>query len=150
MEKLIQKTPRRGADESPVGPDTSLAPHELRVLGVALDGQAPADLVNRTHRVIQQRARTMRARRTTLRTLSIPLTVCAGLFVAVLFAIWSVVDQYELTVDAIPDTSQQMMVLTVWCLPMSLIVLTVVWLRRGQGRGPVTGAGSAAPEEGAR
>jgi hypothetical protein len=37
-------------------------------------------------------------------------------------------------VDAIPDTSQQMLVFMMWCLPLSLIVLAVVWLTRSGTR----------------
>jgi hypothetical protein len=95
-----------------------------------LRATASAAMVNRTHRVVRERAKTMQDRRSKFRSLAIPLSVCAGLFVAVVFAAWTVLDQYELAVDAIPDSSQGMIVLMMWCLPLSLVVMSVVWFTR--------------------
>jgi hypothetical protein len=100
----------------------------------SLDASASSVMVNRTHRVVRQRAKTIQEQRSRVRSLWIPLSVCAPLFAAVLFAIWNVIDSYEIAVDAIPDTSQQMMVFMMWCLPLSLIVLAVVWFTRSGTR----------------
>ncbi len=93
-------------------------------------GVASAALVNRTHRVIHQRAKSLKARRRTLRSLWIPLAVSGGLLGVIVSAIWSNLDQYELTPTGLPDANQQMLVLMMWCLPVSALFLAIVWMRR--------------------
>lgn len=92
---------------------------------------ASAAIVNRTHRVIRERARTIEARKQTLRSLWIPLTISGGLLVVLVCAIWSILDQYELAPTGLPDANQQMLVLMIWCLPISVVLLAVLWFRRG-------------------
>jgi hypothetical protein len=123
---------KRPAGRGVASPAAPLTGQEFEALSgnVHRRAMASAAIVNRTHRVVRQRAKTIQDRRMMMRSLWIPLTVCAGLFGAVLFAVWNVLEQYEISVDALPDLSQQMMVLMMWCLPLSLIVLTVVWLSR--------------------
>ena len=96
---------------------------------------ASAAMVNRTHRVIRQRAQSMQARRQTMRSLYIPLAVSAALLASVVFAIWTVLDEYDLAPTGMPDASQQIFVLMMWCLPISLAVLAVVLFRRSALRG---------------
>jgi hypothetical protein len=43
-------------------------------------------------------------------------------------------DETEFFPDGIPDSAQQMLVLSMWCLPLSVIVLAVVWFRRPGAR----------------
>ena len=95
---------------------------------------ASAQSVNRTHRLVRERARTMQARRSMMRSLWLPLTVCSGLVVLLCAAVWTVLDQYELEPNGMPDPSQQMIVLLMWCLPLSAILLAVVWFRRAGNR----------------
>ena len=106
---------------------------------------ASAAMVNRTHRVVRERAKNLQARRATVRSLYIPLTVSAALLGSVVFAIWTMMDEYNLMPTGMPDASQQIFVLLMWCLPISLAVLAVVLFRRGGGA-----AGSGRPDEGAR
>ncbi len=96
---------------------------------------ASAAIVNRTHRVVRERAKTIEARRKTFRSLYIPLAVSAGLLVVLTCAIWSVLDQYELAPTGLPDANQQMLVLMMWCLPLSVVLLGIVWFRRGGSAG---------------
>jgi hypothetical protein len=98
----------------------------------ALRAAASAAVVNRTHRVIRERAKTMQARRSKLRSLWIPLAVSGSLLAVLVSAIWSLLDQYELSPTGLPDANQQMLVLMMWCLPVSALLLGVVWLRRGK------------------
>ena len=56
---------------------------------------ASAAMVNRTHRVVRERARNLQARRSKMRSLWIPLAVSGGLLVVITTAIWTVLDQYE-------------------------------------------------------
>jgi protein-S-isoprenylcysteine O-methyltransferase Ste14 len=91
---------------------------------------ASAAMVNRTHRVVRERAKTMRARRSLVRSLWLPLAVFSGILIVICTAVWTVLDEYEIAPTGIPDASQQMFVLLAWCLPMSAILLAVVWFRR--------------------
>lgn len=95
---------------------------------------APATMVNRTHRIVRERARRMQDRKTMQRSLWLPLIVCSGLLLLLCSAVWSVLDQYELEPTGVPDPSQQMIVLLMWCLPLSVILFAVVWFRRSGGR----------------
>ena len=108
--------------------------------GSALGTAARAALVNRTHRVVRERATAMRARKTVTRSLWIPLGISAGLLAAVVFAIWTVLDEYnlaptELSTTGLPDASQQIFVLLMWCVPISLAALAVVLFRRSSAAG---------------
>ena len=96
---------------------------------------ASAAIVNRTHRVVRERAKTIEARRKTFRSLWIPLTISGGLLVVLICAIWSILDQYELSPTGLPDANQQMLVLMMWCLPISVVLLAVLWFRRGGSNG---------------
>ena len=123
------------------GVDTSFD-HEINARGTdAEDSQflrqagrmnttASAAMVNRTHRVVRERARTLQARRSTMRSLWIPLAVSGGLLVVITTAIWTVLDQYEVAPTGLVDANQQLLVLLMWCLPLSVVLLAVVWFRR--------------------
>ena len=92
---------------------------------------ASAAVVNRTHRIVRERARNLQAQRKRARSLWLPLAVFSGLLIILCTAVWSVLDEYELIPTGIPDASQQMFVLLMWCLPLSALVLAFVLLRRG-------------------
>ena len=92
---------------------------------------ASSAIVNRTHRIVRERAKMIEARKQTFRSLWIPLTVSGGLLVILVCAIWSILDQYELSPTGLPDANQQMLVLMIWCLPISVVLLAVLWFRRG-------------------
>ena len=91
---------------------------------------ASAAIVNRTHRVVRERAKAMQAKKNRQRSLWAPLLVSGGLLAVLVCAVWSVLDQYEETAIGLPDASQQMLVLMMWCLPVSAAILGVVWMRR--------------------
>jgi hypothetical protein len=96
---------------------------------------ASATMVNRTHRVIRERARSLQARKSALRSLWVPLAVSAGLLIAAVFAMWDVLDQgvlgqYESGPVGLPDASQQIFVLLMWCLLISAAVFAIVLFRR--------------------
>lgn len=91
---------------------------------------ASASLVNRTQRIVRERAVTIRAQKTKVRSLMIPLTVSAGLLLAVVCAAWIMLDEYDVAPVGLPDASQQLLVIMLWCLPISVIALAVVAFRR--------------------
>jgi hypothetical protein len=104
---------------------------------------ARASVVNRTHRVVRERARVIEERRRNVRGLLLPLTVCSALLILLGVAVWSGLDQSEamaaarvLPVEASspagPDLSSQFVVLLLWFVPLSVAFLATVWLRRSR------------------
>jgi protein-S-isoprenylcysteine O-methyltransferase Ste14 len=100
----------------------------------SLEVGARASLVNRTHRVVRERAKQMAARRNRIRSLWAPLAVCASMVVILVTAVWTLLDEYELTPTGMPDASDQYMVLLLWFLPASAALLAMVWFRRAQSK----------------
>jgi hypothetical protein len=100
----------------------------------ASTAMASAVMVNRTHRVVRERAKSIQARKRHERSLWIPLAISGGLLAVIFFAVWSVLDQYEVTPIGLPDASQQMLVLMMWCLPLSAAIMAVVWFRRASAK----------------
>lgn len=100
------------------------------------DESAPAraSVVNRTHRVVRERAKTMAAQRSLVRSLWIPLAVCSSLLVIICTAVWSALEAYDVTPGGVPDASNQFLVLCLWFLPVSMSVLAVVLFQRARKR----------------
>ncbi|WP_216847009.1 hypothetical protein [Granulicella sp. L60] len=96
--------------------------------------QVRGSVVNRTHRVVRERAKTMAARRSRFRSLWIPMAVCSALMVIFCTAVWSVLDQYEVTPTGVPDASNQFLVLFLWFFPVSMALLALVLFRRARKR----------------
>jgi hypothetical protein len=107
---------------------------------------ARASVVNRTHRVVRERAKTIAERRSHVRSLWIPLAVCSSLLVILSSAIWSLLQQYDLVANEVsavanevaptgaPDSSNQFLVLILWFLPVSMALLALVLFRRARKR----------------
>jgi sterol desaturase/sphingolipid hydroxylase (fatty acid hydroxylase superfamily) len=100
----------------------------------SLEVGARTSLVNRTHRVVRERAKQMTARRNRIRSLWVPLAVCASMVVILVTAVWTLLDEYELAPTGMPDASDQYMVLLLWFLPASAALLAMVWFRRAQSK----------------
>jgi hypothetical protein len=105
----------------------------------SMNAPARSTVVNRTHRVVRERAKTMAARRSLVRSLWIPLAVCSSLLVILSCAIWSLLEQYDVTANdvtstGVPDASNQFLVLLLWFLPMSMALLALVLFRRARKR----------------
>jgi hypothetical protein len=105
---------------------------ELFEHGGALGEGVRGPVVNRTHRVIRERAKNMAARRSRVRSLWIPVAVWSALLLIICTALWSQLDQYDATPTGTPDASNQFLVLGLWFLPLSLALLTVVFVRRSK------------------
>jgi len=124
-----------------VGVDpASQAASELRFMLREAQTMAHSDRVNRTHRVVRERAKTLAARRSKVRSLWLPLVIFSSLLVGICVAVWSVLDQYDLTPTGTPVASYQMLVLLIWSVPVSASLLAVVWFRQSRteaGRGPI-------------
>jgi protein-S-isoprenylcysteine O-methyltransferase Ste14 len=108
----------------------SLTPENLGGLNVS----ARASLVNRTHRVVRERAQQMSLRRDRMRSLMAPLAVSAAMVVILVTAVWTLFDEYEMAPTGVLDSSDQFMVLLLWFLPVSGVLLGMVWFTRMRGR----------------
>jgi hypothetical protein len=95
---------------------------------------ARSSRVNRTHRVVRERAQAIAARRDRERSLWVPMAVCSALVLIICTAVWSVLDQYEVSPTGVPDSSDQFLVLLLWFFPVSMALLTMVWFRRTRKR----------------
>lgn len=113
---------------SPTPPPVQLRDH----------GAASAALVNRTHRVVRERARSQSIRRTRLKSLWIPLAVCAALVLIISTGAWTILAQNDLYPSAIPDASDQMLVFLVWFFPVSAALLAMVWFQRTRTRSSIS------------
>ena len=99
-----------------------------------MDTTARSLMVNRTHRVVRERAQAMAARRDQARSLWVPMAVCSALVLIICTAVWSVLDQYEISPTGVPDSSDQFLVLLLWFFPVSMALLAMVWFRRTRKR----------------
>lgn len=98
---------------------------------------ASAKVVNRTHRVVRQRAKLMRDRRSHTRSLLVPLLLCSALLLITVLAVWSGV--YQEGAGAVKDASASLLsttdndefvVLLFWFVPVTLAALGAVWFTR--------------------
>jgi protein-S-isoprenylcysteine O-methyltransferase Ste14 len=100
----------------------------------SMNSSARSSIVNRTHRVVRERARTIAIQRSRARSLWAPLAICSALLVIICTAVWSVLDEYEVAPTGVPDSSDQFLVLVLWFFPVSMALLTMVWFRRTRKR----------------
>jgi hypothetical protein len=108
---------------------------ELRgaMRGAGIDG-ARAGVVNRTHRVVREQALNLQEQKSKSRSLWIPLAIFSILLPMICYAIWGMLDGYDLTPNGIPDASDQLMILLLWSLPVTAVLLGLVWIKRGRSR----------------
>jgi len=108
---------------------------------------ASSKLVNRTHRVVRERAQTLKARRSRVRSLMVPLAVCSALLILTVAAVWTglyqyqyAADAYQGAADALQDvsstianaTDDEFMVMLFWFVPVTMAVLGSVWVSRSR------------------
>jgi hypothetical protein len=105
--------------------------------GVALG--ARGCVVNRTHRVVRERAIVMQARRSHARSLMVPLIICSALLILFVVAVWG--GQYSEAAEAVqadvaslatPDSLNHFIVVLLWFVPVSLALLGTVLFRRSR------------------
>ena len=108
-----------------------------------MNAVASAALVNRAHRVVRERAITMQARKTRMRSLWVPLAVSTSLLAVLAFAVWTAFAEYEVSPAGLPDASQTL-VLMLWSFPISAMLLAIIWFRRTGG---TSGRGSRSDNE---
>ena len=105
-----------------------------------VEGSTRGGVINRTHRVVRQRATVIKARRNRVRSLMLPLILCSVLLILSAIAVWSGLYQNQAAQAAeavqdvaaltATDTSDEFLVVLLWFVPVSLALLGAVWLRR--------------------
>lgn len=112
----------------------------MRSSQAAMEG-ARAALVNRTHRVVRERATAMQARKRRVRDLLLPFCICSAVLWMIAHAVWSTADQSlagieggveHLLAELGSDAGSSLTLLLVWFLPLSVLVAAVVLLRRSR------------------
>jgi formate-dependent nitrite reductase membrane component NrfD len=100
---------------------------------------AHSGVVNRTHRVVRERAKILQQQRNRERSLMVPLTICSVLLTLSVLAVWTGMYQYqaveavEADVTALATTdNNHFLVILLWFVPVSIAVLTTVWVRRSR------------------
>lgn len=91
---------------------------------------ARASVVNRTHRIIRAQALDMREQRRRRRSLWVPIAISSVLMLVVCYALWALMDGYDVTSDGIVDASDQLFLFLIWLLPASALLLGLLWSRR--------------------
>ena len=110
-------------------------PEVAAAFRAALAGSgARGRMVSRTHRVVREQAVTMREQRSKSRSLWLPLAISSILMVAICYAIWRMLDGYDMTPNGIPDASDQLMILLLWSVPVTAAVMGMVWFKRARTR----------------
>ena len=102
--------------------------------GAVMAAGARSVVVNRTHRVVREQALSMREQKSKTRSLWVPLGISSIVMVAICYALWGILDGYDLTPNGIPDASDQLMILLLWSLPVTAAVLGLVWFKRARTR----------------
>jgi hypothetical protein len=96
------------------------------------DTGARTERVNRTHRVVRERAKTLAERRSKIRSLWLPVVIFSLVLVAVCIAVWMVLDEYEIVAAGSQVGSYQVLVPLLWSIPVSAALLAVVWFRQSR------------------
>ena len=100
---------------------------------------ARAAVVNRTHRIIRERANAMQERKRTTRDLIVPFVVCSALLLLIAVAVLHIADEsvtdlsggiWKRVMELGADAGSSVSLLLLWFLPLSVIVAAVVLLRR--------------------
>ena len=103
---------------------------------------AHAGVVNRTHRVVRERAKVLQQKRNRERSLMVPVIICSVLLILSVLAVWTGLYQYEAAEAAeavqadvatfATTDNNHFLVILLWFVPVSVAVLTTVWVRRSR------------------
>ncbi len=104
-------------------------------------GDARSAIVNRTHRVVRERAVAMQARKRRVRDLLLPFCICSAVLWMIAHAVWSTADQrlagieggvQRILSEVGSDAGGSLTMLVVWFLPISVITAASILLRRSR------------------
>ena len=103
---------------------------------------ARSGVVNRTHRVVRERAKVMQEKRSRDRSLMAPLLLCSVLLILAALAVWTGLYEYQVAeaaeaavqsdVSALADANNHFLVVLLWFVPVSVALLATIWVRRSQ------------------
>jgi type VI protein secretion system component VasK len=119
-------------------PHDDLARAAMR--SVSVNATARGAVVNRTHRVVRERAKVIQARRSRVRSLMVPLIVCSALLILSVFAVWTGLYQsqqaaeaaVQADVTALADSNNHFLVVLLWFVPVSIALLSALWVRHSR------------------
>ena len=111
-------------------PETQRPRFESGSLPVA----ARSVIVNRTHRVVREQALALQAQKQRTRSLWVPVAICSTLLLITCYAAWALLDGYDLVANGVLDGSYQMLVFLAWSLPVTILVVGLVWMQRVRTR----------------
>jgi hypothetical protein len=108
----------------------------LRAVPVA----ARAGVVNRTHRVVRERAKVMQEKRSRDRSLMLPLGLCSALLIVTILAVWTGFYEYQaaeivqgdVAAWAAIEATNHFLVVMLWFVPVSIVLMVTVWVRRSR------------------
>jgi hypothetical protein len=108
----------------------------LRTVPVA----ARAGVVNRTHRVVRERAKVMQEKRSRDRSLMLPLGLCCGLLLLIILGVWTGLYEYQAAENvqgdvaawAAIEATNHFLVVMLWFVPVSIVLMVAVWVRRSR------------------
>ena len=129
---MIERIEKDELPSQAVWREDARVPGDALYTGGAVHGMAArAAVVNRTRRVVRERATGLRSHRSRMRALAVPLCICGSLVVILCTAIWSLLSQYEASTTDMPDASNQLVVMLLWFLPALMTILALVFFRHG-------------------
>ena len=109
---------------------------------------ARAAVVNRTRRVIRERALAMQVRKRTVKDLVVPCLICSAILLLIGRAVLTVADEglagwegglWKRVTEFGSDAGSSISILLIWFVPLSVVTAATVLLRRnrmpGQGNG---------------
>jgi len=107
----------------------------LEVEGIDSSGTgARAAVVNRTHRVVREQALALQEQKQRSRSLWVPVAISSALLLMTCYAAWDLWSGYDLASNGVLDGSYQMLVFLAWSLPVTVLVVGLVWMQRSRAR----------------
>ena len=117
-----------------------MALHDMQPVSAA----ARAAIVNRTPRVVRERAMKLQQRKQSRRELVLPLLICSAVLLLVCYAGWVVAsgpgfsvvgseiehEAGKLVTGQTMDTGSPLLLLLLWFLPITVVAVVVIYLHR--------------------
>jgi len=106
---------------------------------ISVNATARGAIVNRTHRVVRERAKVMQERRSRVRSLMAPVIICSALLILSVFAVWTGLYQSQQAAEAVTtdvtalaDSNNHFLVVLFWFVPVSIALLSALWVRHSR------------------
>lgn len=99
---------------------------------------ARAEIVNRTHRVVRERAMAMNSRHERQRSLWVPLAICSALLITLSYSAWTLLSPVDPSQEQPALSSEPgslMPLLLMWFLPMTVALGIFILVRTNRDHG---------------